>query len=359
MKQKKFKFENLKNILPYIITGVLTLALVFVGSLDKITSNSSLSLSAFAATDYKKISTDQISELYVVADLSNALSLASANDTASNYVITNTMYKTGQTSAEKIDKVHIVDADSSDSVIIYTVQAGENMDTIAARFDLTTDQIRWSNGLKTTNISEGDDLYLPTVSGIVYTVKSDDSIESIADTYGSSVAEIIALNGLQNGISEGIKITIKGGSLPEKERPEYVAPVRQTYTYTYLGNTSEREGIEVIGYNYYGGGQCVGYAIWYRNISGLSPLGEIPTNWGNANTWAINASRAGYRVDRTPEVGAIFQTPSGWVGHVGVVVGVNSDGSITVQEANYSYVPGRITRAVIPASAVGNFNYIH
>lgn len=361
MKRKKFKFKNLKNILPYIIAGVLTLALVFIGSIDKYNSSSSLSLSAFAATDYK-VSVDQISELYMVADLSNALSLASADDTASNYVITNTMYKTGQTSAEKIDKVHIVDAESSDSVIIYTVKAGEDMNTIAARFGLTTDQIRWSNNLKTTDISEGDSLYLSTIPGIVYTVKSDDSFESIADRYGSSAEEIIALNGLQNGLSEGTKIAIKGGSLPEKERPEYVAPVyhnNYSYAYTYLGSTSERIGIEVIGYNYYGGGQCVGYAMWYRNVSGLSPLGTVGTNWGNANTWAINAANSGYLVDNSPEVGAVFQTSSGWAGHVGVVTGINSDGSIVVQEANYNYIPGRITRATIPASAVGNFYYIH
>ena len=166
-------------------------------------------------------------------------------------------------------------------------------------------------------------------------------------------------------LAEGQHIYIKDGSLPEKERPEYVAPVIRrptyttTYSYTYLGDTSERLGIEVIGYNYYGGGQCVGYATWYRNVSGLSNLRPVSATWGNARNWAAAARAAGFVVNNTPEVNAVFQTPAGVYGHVGVVVGINADGSIVVQEANYNYRVGRITRATIPASAVGNFNYIH
>lgn len=353
--------KNTKQFITYFATGILTLGLVFVGSLDKTNADTALSLSAFAANGYE-VSTDQLTELYVVADLSNAMSLASANDVASNYVITTSMYAAGQTSSGKLEKEHLVDTSSlSRGIITYTVEGGEDMDDIARKYGLTTDQIRWSNGLKNTSVSDGDVLYLPSTPGIIYVVKDDDTLESIASTYGSSVAEIIALNDLEvSGLSDGMRIVIKNGTLPEKERPEYVAPVvRPTYTYSYLGNTSERQDIQVIGYNYYGGGQCVGYAAWYRNVSGRSPLSPIPENWGNANAWAYAAAADGYTVNRTPEVGAIFQTPNGYYGHVGVVVEVNGDGSIVVEEANYNYVAGRITRSTIPASAVGNFYYIH
>ena len=78
---------------------------------------------------------------------------------------------------------------------------------------------------------------------------------------------------------------------------------------------------------------------------------------GNANTWAARATRS--LVDRTPSVGAIFQTTAGYAGHVGYVEAVNPDGSIEVTEMNYGYVPYRVVRATIPASVVGNFNYIH
>lgn len=363
-KTKKRLIKFFTGVFPYIVAAAAIIGIVTFGTYDREHKDTTLNLSLFGDENYA-ISTDQLSELYIVASLSSALNLASTDDVAANYVITTALYRNGQASAEKLTKTTIVDTSAfTRGVFAYTVVAGETMDDIAARYGLTTDQIRWSNKLKTTSINEGDTLYLPSVPGIVYTVKSGDTIDAIASTYGSNANEITHLNDLElSGISEGMRILIKDGSLPEKERPEYVPPAPviriTTPTYTYLGNTSERRNIQVIGYEWYGGGQCVGYALWYRNISGYSPLSPIPSNWGNANAWAYRAAADGYRVDRSPEVGAVFQTSSGWYGHVGVVVGLNDDGSIVVEETNYNYQVGRVTRATIPAAAVGNFNYIH
>ena len=85
----------------------------------------------------------------------------------------------------------------------------------------------------------------------------------------------------------------------------------------------------------------------------------MPSNLGNANTWAVRAAAAGYYVDNVPSAGAIFQTTSGWYGHVGYVESVNEDGSIVATEMNYNYRTYMVIRSTIPASAVGNFNYIH
>lgn len=357
-KKQKIDFERWKGFLPYLIAGIFTLALVIAGSIDKNNSEVSLSLDSFAANDYK-VSTDQLSELYVVADLSDALGLASASDVASNYIITDTMYDSGQTSVGKLEKPNITNIAASRGVVEYTVQEGESMESIASKYGVTTDDIRWSNDLKTTDVSAGTVLYIPSTSGIVYTVKSSDTIESIAEKYGSNVSEIIALNDLEvSGITEGMRIVIKGGSLPEKERPEYVAPAVRpatVYTYTYLGSTSERQNIEVVGYFYnlggpYGAGQCTQWA-WYKRQ-------DLPNMLGNANAWAANAAAYGYVVNRTPAAGAVFQSGSGWYGHVGYVEAVNEDGSIVVTEMNYG-IPYRVIRSTIPASAVGNFNYIH
>ncbi len=356
MKRKKnFNLKRLRGVLPYVVASILTLGLVFFGSIDKKNRDISLSLDTFAADDYK-ISVDQLSELYVVADLSDALSLASATDVASNYVVTTTMYDAGiSIGGGRPEKPSITNIVASRGVVEYTVAEGESMESIASKYGISTDQIRWSNGLKTTDVSVGTVLYIPSTSGIVYTVKSGDSIESIVEKYGSSAGEIIALNDLEvSGIAEGMRILIKDGSLPETERPEYVAPVvtRPTYTYTYLGDTSERINVQVVGYYSIGRGQCVDWAGYMRPDLGALLL-------GNANAWARNAAAHGYLVDRNPAAGTIFQTSSGWYGHVGYVEAVNGDGSITVTEMNYSYVPYRVIRAIIPADKVGNFYYIH
>ncbi len=361
--RKKRDLGWVKKLLPYVLVGTVTLSVALFGSIDKQNNDVSLSLDNFAANDYN-ISVDQMSELYVVADLSDALGLASASDVASNYVITTTMYDSGQTSASKLEKPSLTNITASRGVVEYTVKEGETMDSIANARGLTTDQIRWSNGLKTTEISPDTVLYLPSTAGIVYTVKSGDTIESIVEKYGSTSEEIIALNDLEvSGVQEGSRIVIKNGSLPETERPEYVPPaprpVYNTYTYTYLGSSSERANIEVIGYFYglggpYGAGQCTQWA-WYKwQQNGRT----VPTNWGNANSWAAMAAASGYQVDRSPAPGAIIQSGSGWYGHVGYVEAVNPDGSIVISEMNYG-IPFRAIRSTINAGYVGNFNYIH
>lgn len=347
--KKKFDFERYKGALPYLGVGIVTLVLVFVGSLDKRNSEVSLSLDTFATND-NSISVDQLSELYMVAGLSNALNLASASDVASNYVMVNSMYDSGQTTAGKLEKPNITNIAASRGVVEYTVTEGESMESIAAKYGVSTDEIRWSNGLKTTDVSAGTVLYIPSTSGIVYTVKADDSIESIASKYGSNVSEIIALNDLEvSGISEGMRILVKGGSLPEKERPEYVAPVVRSYsTYTYLGNSSNRT--DLVCNRSLGAGQCTTWG-WLKRPD----LGFIKAN---ANRWDDIARSAGLLVNRTPSAGAIFQSDSGWYGHVGYVESVNSDGSINVSERNYAGCYG-VLFSTIPASDVGNFNYIH
>lgn len=373
-KKSKINIRKLKKFLPYVLTAIVTLAIVAVGSIDKYSASVNLSLEAFAKEDYK-ISVDQLSGLYTVANVSDALNLASASDVASNFVIASSMYANGQTSTNRPEKPPIPNIVFSRGVVEYIVKDGESMETIAAKYGVSVDQIRWSNGKKTADVSTGDILYVPSRPGIVYTVKSGDTIESIVGKYGSSVAEVIALNDLEiSGISEGMRILISGGSLPETERPEYVAPVPvYTYTYTYLGSSSSRQNITTIATNFYVPdssylpatehnpgyrGNCTWYAWYWRATSPLS-LGKLAGGaTGNANYWNISYAYRG--VSNTPAVGAVFQTPygGGGYGHVGVVVAINGDGSIVIQEMNYAGW-GVVTEATIPASHVGNFNYIY
>lgn len=353
-RKKSHLKERLGKVLPYILVGGVTLGLVFVGSLDKQNQDVNLSLDTFATADESNISVDQISELYMVADLSDALGLASASDVASNYVSSNTMYGSGQTAslAGKLEKPNLTDAGVSRGIIEHVVEEGESVESIAAYYGVSSDQIRWSNGLKSSEVAAGTVLKIPSSSGIVYTVKNGETAESIAAKYGSSAEEIIALNDLEvSGVTEGMQIFIKDGELPVTERPEYVAPAvttRTAYAYTYLGDTSSRTGL-MCNRNL-GAGQCTTWA-WLKRPD----LGFIKAN---ASAWASIAQSGGKLVNRTPSPGAVFQTPSGWYGHVGYVESVNGDGSINVSERNYAGCYG-VLFSTIPASEVGKFNYIH
>lgn len=367
-KSHKKILNRIKTIFPYFITGTIVLGIVILGSQDKRKSDVALSLDNFAATSYD-VSTDQLTELYIVADLSDALNLANANTAASNFVTVNTLHEAGQISTDKLEKPNIVYV-TTRGVISYTVKDGESMDQIASRYGLTTTQIRWSNGLKNTNLSAGATLFLPSAPGIVYTVKSGDTIEGIVSKYGSTAAEIIALNDLEvSGLAAGMRIVIKNGTLPEKERPEYVAPVRTYYSYSSLGSTSKRENVKIVSSYFYDRnypypnpdpgvpGWCTWYA-WYWRATSPESLGTLGREGRDAKYWNTNYAYRG--VGKTPRVGAVFQTSygGGGYGHVGVVVGVNGDGSIVVREMNYAgrYV---VTEATIPAAYVGSFNYIY
>lgn len=372
-KRKEHKVRKfLGQAIPYLVVFLAIIGVAKVGIDTKAElDNGNLSMNAMAANDYN-ISADQLSTLYAVASLSNSFDLASVDTVASSYVVASAMKEISQTGTDKLEKPSLINTNISRGVMTYTVREGETMAHIAFRFGLNTDQIRWSNGLKTTDINPGDLLRIPSTPGIVYTAKNGDTPESLASKYGSSAERIIAYNDLEGGsLAEGAQIVLPGGVLPETERPEYVAPVynyNYNYNYTYAGSSAGRQNMSIIARGFYANspgngsyaGQCTWYAYYWRATDPRSQ-GPLPSGaLGHAYSWAYTLRAAGYRVDNNPEVGAVFQTSSGGsgYGHVGVVLAVNGDGSVLVREMNLAgtYV---VTEGTIPASSARSFNYIH
>nr|MBP7858083.1 CHAP domain-containing protein [Candidatus Saccharibacteria bacterium] len=78
-------------------------------------------------------------------------------------------------------------------------------------------------------------------------------------------------------------------------------------------------------------------------------------NWGNANTWAYYARLSGWRVSSVPTAGAIFQTPAGWAGHVGIVEEVYDNGTMKVSDMNGFAGFGRVGYAVVSVGAYPNY----
>lgn len=110
---------------------------------------------------------------------------------------------------------------------------------------------------------------------------------------------------------------------------------------TFLSNVPSLGAAETQGF-YTGGpvpgdtyawGNCTYWAFAMRQWAGY----PIPTSWGNANTWDDRAEADGYVVNRTPAVGAVFQTDEGKWGHVAYVASVNGQtGEWTISEMNYA-----------------------
>lgn len=104
------------------------------------------------------------------------------------------------------------------AIITYTVQAGDTIETIAARFKLLPSTLVWSNQEvedQPDQLSIGQILYILPVDGIWYEVQSDDTLSDIADKYKVTSEDIVnyPLNNLSGGANllAGAKIVIPNG----------------------------------------------------------------------------------------------------------------------------------------------------
>ncbi len=218
----------------------------------------------------------------------------------------------------------------------YTVAAGENVPAVAQKFGITSESVRWSNGLSGDSVNAGTKLVVPPVSGLVYTVKTGDTPQSVATAYHTSAEKIVQDNDAENGLPVGKRILVRDGKI--------IPVVTRTYTNAtsvYAASFSPRYGA-----NGYDWGWCTYYA---------AARSGAPGNWGNANTWAYYARLSGWRVSSVPTAGAIFQTPAGWAGHVGIVEEVYDNGTMKVSDMNGFAGFGRVGYAVVSVGAYPNY----
>lgn len=201
----------------------------------------------------------------------------------------------------------------------YVVQPGDTVQTVAAKFNVTSDSIKWSNGLSGNNLAPTQRLTIPPVTGIVYTVRPGDTPDSLASRFRADKNQIIAYNDAEiSGLKVGEQIIIPNG-----QQASVFAP---TYGFGWLGATP------AYGSNGYYLGFCTYYAAGRR-----AQLGNpVPSNLGDAYTWATRASSFGIPTGSAPKPGAVAVKHSGAPGHVAVVETVNDDGSFWISEMNSS-----------------------
>ena len=108
--------------------------------------------------------------------------------------------------------------------------------------------------------------------------------------------------------------------------------------------------------DYYAFGNCT-YWVFMRRAQVGKP---IPTTWGNAATWAVNAMLQGYTVDHTPSPDAIMQISNvaGGLGHVAFVEQVDPDGTWHISEMNVMGFD-EVDDQTMPTSAAQQYEFIH
>ena len=94
---------------------------------------------------------------------------------------------------------------ASNSVVTYTVKSGDTLSSIASKYGTTYQKLAQYNNISNPNIiSVGQVIKIPNnnannkVQVEYYTVKSGDSLSSIAKKYGTTVNNLVALNNIKN-----------------------------------------------------------------------------------------------------------------------------------------------------------------
>ena len=99
------------------------------------------------------------------------------------------------------------------NIVNYTVKKGDNLYSIAKKYDTSVSNILSLNKLDSTNLKIGQVLKIPSSSNIInnniYVVKKGDSLYSIASKYNTTVDNIKKLNNLTSNILQiGQKLII-------------------------------------------------------------------------------------------------------------------------------------------------------
>ena len=147
--------------------------------------------------------------------------------------------------------------DGANRVTNYTVKKGDTIDSIASKFSLKTETIRWANlkeiGPFTNNIQEGWELKIPYTDGVLYHVKSGDTVYSVAKEMSSDVFAISEINNLKEPdykLTTGDDIMIPDGRLNVQDIGKVVTVTEDNLVGAFIDPLSDPA---CTGYHYYGG----------------------------------------------------------------------------------------------------------
>ena len=112
MKTKQSTQERKNPVLSglaYFFATLLLLGIPFFGSKSKTEETSGSSQAMLSVADASNsVSVDQLSELYIVAEIANNVSLSSSNYLNMDYISASAQYSINQTAATKIEKILVI-----------------------------------------------------------------------------------------------------------------------------------------------------------------------------------------------------------------------------------------------------------
>ena len=94
-------------------------------------------------------------------------------------------------SIEDLNTTTVISDKPRFEIIDYEVVKGDTLASIADKFGISVNTIKWANSLKTEKLLPGQTLRIPPVTGIVHKVVTGDTIYSLAKKYKSDSQKIV------------------------------------------------------------------------------------------------------------------------------------------------------------------------
>lgn len=151
------------------------------------------------------------------------------NSIAGESVTTDAVGGSGQVLGTSLDSTGLVTLESDkprDSIVEYEVREGDTLSSIAQKFDVSIESVKWVNeSVDWQKIKPGEMVNVPPVTGIVYKVKAGDTIYSIAEKYETNPQGIVDFP--FNTFSDDETFAIVAGQtliVPDGVMPDAAAP---------------------------------------------------------------------------------------------------------------------------------------
>jgi len=216
-----------------------------------------------------------------------------------------------------------------DKVIVYTVQKGDTISTIAQKFGISQDTIRWANDLTNDSLNVGDTLKILPVTGVSYKVQKGDTVYSIAKKLDTEAQKIVdfPFNDFANpetfSLVEGQMLVVPDGVKPSEQ------PFIKRQIYIAQGPIS----VSSAGFTWPISGGISQFASWYHMaIDITNPFGTpiVAGQSGTVTKISTGTWDGGYGNNIVIDGGGGYQTLYAHMSGVNVGVGQEVSAGKTV-----------------------------
>lgn len=190
-----------------------------------------------------------------------------------------------------------------DKVVKYTVQKGDTLSSIAVKFQVSPDTIKWQNDLLSDTIAVGDSLEVLPVTGVIHKVAKGDTVYTIAKKYDTDAQKMVdfPFNEFANpetfALVEGTMLVVPDGIKPSASSTQRnVIKQRQTQTYLAQGASSPVGG-GGFAFPLPGNTGISQYASWYHMALDITaPVGTpiVAANSGRVSSVNLGGWDGGY-----------------------------------------------------------------